>query len=438
VSAALADVEEIKANRGDYTEAGFQRALAAANAALQKAKQSLATCERMNAGSAQQVVVPIPDAVLASAAIPFVFEPVKLGIDTYVDGGVRQSVPIGGAIAAGATNVWAVLAGHIAVSPEPVQDPLTGGTITTYGGASFVQIAERAAMEIMPAQIEQDNINLLAAWSAATVTIIQPELGTSPPDIHNGFTVDPGLIRIRMAHGYMRTDDVNTARELRGNGWASVADQISQLLFTTDIVNLRYQIWLREHDYHAFAPNFTRHGTLQQPTPVVETEAALVLADIRQMKQKLEQLVQQRLMGINLDGTPIVLDRPLQGAVPDQPTRMTDWWLEWEAHQFATPGAPWDAKTPFTPLPLPVATPLIEFSTTSTLSTSGVVDQYEVVEIRELTRGTQIYYTLDGTDPTRSSDQYEAAVALAHGAVVKARAFAPDGQVSLVAKATAP
>jgi len=358
VSAALANLQDIEGNRNDYTEARFRVASAAAQATLKKAQQDLATCKQQNPQGAQPVVVPIPDAALASASIPFVFEPVKLGIENYVDGGVRQSVPIAGAIAAGATNVWAVLANRIDVSAS-FTDMLTKKILSTFDGANFLDIAQRVAEDIMPAQIEQDNINLLAAWNRATVTIVQPEpVDTYPPDVHNGFTVDPGLIRIRMAHGYMRADDVNTARELRGNDWATVADQISRLLFTKDIVSLRWQIWLREHDYHGMAPNYTRHGTAQGPTPVAESEApAEALASIRQMKQQLQQLVQLRRMGINPDGTLIVLDRHLQGAVPDQPVPLTDWWLRWEAHQFPTFGAPWDAHTPFSPLPLPEPVP---------------------------------------------------------------------------------
>lgn len=199
VTAALDNLQGI-GGPGDYpTVAAYQAALGAAKAALQKARLALAACEQQNPQSPQQVVVAVPDAVLASASIPFVFPPVKLGHDNYVDGGVRQTVPISGAIAAGATNVWAVTANHVSVSPLPVVDQLTKATITSYDHASCLQIAQRAAEDIMSAQIEQDNMAPLVAWGSATVTVVQPEDGTVPPDIHTGFTVDPGLIRIRMA-----------------------------------------------------------------------------------------------------------------------------------------------------------------------------------------------------------------------------------------------
>ena len=47
-------------------------------------------------------------------------------------------------------------------------------------------------------------------------------------------------------------------------------------------------------------------------------------------------MVQLRMLGIAKDGSPIVLDRPIQGAVPDQPVPLTDWWLNWKAYQFPT------------------------------------------------------------------------------------------------------
>ncbi|MBX3125384.1 MAG: patatin-like phospholipase family protein [Polyangiaceae bacterium] len=49
-----------------------------------------------------------PQHALASAAIPMLFPPVKLGNQLYVDGGVRQNTPIAPAIRLGATHVLVV------------------------------------------------------------------------------------------------------------------------------------------------------------------------------------------------------------------------------------------------------------------------------------------------------------------------------------------
>ena len=49
-----------------------------------------------------------PQHALASAAIPMLFPPVKIGSQLYVDGGVRQNTPIAPAIRLGATHVFVV------------------------------------------------------------------------------------------------------------------------------------------------------------------------------------------------------------------------------------------------------------------------------------------------------------------------------------------
>jgi NTE family protein len=45
---------------------------------------------------------------LASAAIPFLFPPVRIGTELFMDGGIRQNTPISPALGLGATHVFAV------------------------------------------------------------------------------------------------------------------------------------------------------------------------------------------------------------------------------------------------------------------------------------------------------------------------------------------
>jgi NTE family protein len=49
-----------------------------------------------------------PQHALASAAIPLLFPPVKIGESLYLDGGVRQNTPIAPALRLGATHVFAI------------------------------------------------------------------------------------------------------------------------------------------------------------------------------------------------------------------------------------------------------------------------------------------------------------------------------------------
>lgn len=61
------------------------------------------------------------DAVLASAALPGVFPPVRLGDRLYMDGGVVDNAPISHAVTLGATEVWVLPAGyacHLAEAPR--------------------------------------------------------------------------------------------------------------------------------------------------------------------------------------------------------------------------------------------------------------------------------------------------------------------------------
>lgn len=55
---------------------------------------------------------PAVDAILASAAIPGVFPPVRIGDRTLVDGAVASNVPIAHAVRAGATSVYVLPTGY--------------------------------------------------------------------------------------------------------------------------------------------------------------------------------------------------------------------------------------------------------------------------------------------------------------------------------------
>jgi len=314
-----------------------------------------------------------------------IFKPVKIGNDNYVDGGTRNQVPITAAIAAGATTIWAIDCSHPAVGPavDPLSNPPQ--LIKSFDTANFIEIANRAAGDIMPYQIQLDN-DAAADTRSATVTLVQPEA----KDIHNGFTIDPGLILINMARGYMRTDDVMLAQFVYGDTTPGSINAISAELHTTDITNQRYQIWVREHAVVGWTLNMEPDETVQTPTaPATPTVDQKAFADVRQMKKQLQQLVAARVNGVDLNGSPIILNgKPLitlfgasspGGRIPEQPIPANTWWLQWEAHQLGIdPGsaippisphevafsavAPqlWDNDTPFTPLPL-ISRSLLEF-----------------------------------------------------------------------------
>jgi NTE family protein len=164
---------------------------------LKEAEQQLRICEAANPGATPVTGLSIVDGVIASAAIPMVFVPVQLGNESFVDGGTRSACPIRAAIQNAMTNIWAVQTSKNDV-PRNLIFFLTSDVVSNFQNASWIEVAQRAGMDIMPAAIVENDIDPEGGFGAAAVTIVEPEI-----DIHNSMTVDPGLIRIRMMHGYM-------------------------------------------------------------------------------------------------------------------------------------------------------------------------------------------------------------------------------------------
>src|SRR5262249_43204649 len=92
--------------------------------------------------------ISLADAVLASAAIPFVFPPRKIGSETYVDGGVREMVPIKSAVAAGANQIFAIPASKAGVRRHGSFDSL-----------NILDITQRVASDIMPDETQHNETN---------------------------------------------------------------------------------------------------------------------------------------------------------------------------------------------------------------------------------------------------------------------------------------
>ena len=72
-----------------------------------------------NASAAWFSSGPVIPAVCASCAVPGLFPPVRVGSSHYFDGGLVDSIPVGRAVALGATELYVLHAGRIE-SPLPV------------------------------------------------------------------------------------------------------------------------------------------------------------------------------------------------------------------------------------------------------------------------------------------------------------------------------
>lgn len=135
--------------------------------------------------------VPLRDAVLASAAIPVVFPPVPMGGEHYVDGGVREILPLELAYRhLGAGHMFAIVASAPGVEPAP-----------EIGERGLLDIARRVTADIGPDENLRKEIDPPRGWGRR-VTLVAPEF-----DVHDALTIDPALIAASIDYGWMRAAD---------------------------------------------------------------------------------------------------------------------------------------------------------------------------------------------------------------------------------------
>lgn len=136
--------------------------------------------------------VSLIDAVLASASIPVIFPPTRLGDQHYVDGGVREILPLELAFnRLGAGHIFAVVASAPGVDEW-----------TDVADRGLFDLARRVTADIGPDETLRKEMEPPRGWGRR-VTLIAPEL-----DVHDALTIDPSLIAISIDYGYMRAADV--------------------------------------------------------------------------------------------------------------------------------------------------------------------------------------------------------------------------------------
>jgi len=251
--------------------------------------------------------VDLVDAVRASCAIPAVLPPVRLGEEHYVDGGVRETLPVEVAVEQlGVTRCFAVVASPPGVPREE-----------SYAGKDMLSIVLRSTAGIMSDEGLHDEV----VWARrAGAVVISPEL-----DVHDVLTIDPGLTAISMDYGYMRA-----AEAVRG---ASPAE--SRLV--RDLTALRQEIWQLEVD--VLGPVAPESSDGPDGRPDGETDGAATsrgvstsddedharttpdLREIVALKERLRDLVDL-----------VPLDYLPPGA--------RHWWRSFEAHAFPVGIAP--------------------------------------------------------------------------------------------------
>ena len=260
-------------------------------------------------------LVPLRDALQASASIPIAYPPMTLPGGRYVDGGVRENVPIRIADEASASSVIAILASPVSMSPAD------------FSTAVLPAIAARSA-EALYDEVLQADIAPRGGFRAP-LTIIAPDV-----EPYSLFTVDPGLIRIAMDYGYMRAFD-----EMHAN--VSVRGALRDL--STRIFRTRKLVWgPLEHRSEGALMKQEIAGF--KTVGITRAPSADSLRDVRAKKIEIRSLALQR--------------QNLAHTARANPADITAVWQEWEAHTWLTTIlSPWSATYAHAGPPLPAVTP---------------------------------------------------------------------------------
>ena len=193
--------------------------------------------------------------ILASASIPGIFPPVQLNKEYYVDGGIRESIPIQSAVDLGATRIYAIHASSRDIPP-----------FKTPAQAGILEISTRALTQIAIDEIDLSDrlISVSPGTDAPTILHIEPYV-----DLHDFLVIDPGLIQIARDYGYMSAADA-----LAG---LSRTHRRSQL--ATEIATTRAAIWQLENQQRPPSPPF--HIPLPVPDPALQPKIDAAKATLR-------------------------------------------------------------------------------------------------------------------------------------------------------------
>jgi predicted acylesterase/phospholipase RssA len=265
--------------------------------------------ELLSATGVKEATVGLVDGAIASASIPIVFPPRKLGNENFVDGGVREMIPVREAVRLGASEVYAIYA-----------SPRVTPSLQSFdaGDWPLAGIGQRAIADLMVDEIGLDDGAPYLGWGPGVkVTIIRPTF-----EVHDTLTIDPGLIDIAMDYGHLRASDV-----------IDFGSSGSLAMTTSDaITKLRMECWDLEYSVNGVQRPRPRGALdptdLHRPKPkyVSSVPDPFALDLVRAKKKAIFAAVQQR-----------------KGSGQAVPTGAQRWWLSWEKHRAGF--------TPYTPDP---------------------------------------------------------------------------------------
>ncbi|MBZ5636268.1 MAG: patatin-like phospholipase family protein [Acidobacteriia bacterium] len=231
--------------------------------------------------------------MMASASIPAIFPPVVIADDAYVDGGIREQIPIEVAVLLGATRVYAIFSDARDVERDP---SLKQGTL--------LSIAARALMGLAINELTYSDTFHAGGWGPGVeMKVIQPRV-----DVHGAFTIYPAFVRNRMTYGYLCAADIVQPAAGNQARCQVIADEIAVLRYGA----ARLEAWL---EGRRVPPTLI---SLARPSGVVRNK---VRQGIYRLKLRIHALAKERAQ--------------LGGMMPPQDGSWTDsnrWWQGWERH----------------------------------------------------------------------------------------------------------
>jgi predicted acylesterase/phospholipase RssA len=259
---------------------------------------------------------PLVVGAMASAAIPAIF-PAKQ-IDTastsfhYVDGGVREVVPQQAAVDLGAQLIF-----EIAVSPftpEPAPKPSAEDLHPSFGDNGRIFDIAFRGLDLQSNEVTIGDIVPRSGFcdDRERILIMPREL------IHDTQEIEPGLIRINMAYGWLRGFEADQLRRGNINGlqmllWNLWSDDVAVERKRCHILErfITQQYWYYGHLF--------RHDLLEA---------------LRMSKNRIAELIVERFDFFGAAGFPPKLD---QVALLDQVVfashGVLDWCGTWEVHR---------------------------------------------------------------------------------------------------------
>jgi hypothetical protein len=148
--------------------------------------------------------------VLASAAIPVLFDPVVLGEERYGDGGVREQLPLEIAARAGVTDVVGIFCDRL--EPPLVDDMTNAGLLNVAARALGVAIDEVSNGDVVSARA-----------TGIPCTVIAPTF-----QVHSGMQVNQSLLEINSGYGWMRAcDEMQPSDDAYRVGFRLLSDLIT-------------------------------------------------------------------------------------------------------------------------------------------------------------------------------------------------------------------